>query len=634
LKNLYSLLLISFAISFKAAAQVSPYGVVDTADLKMTTCSFEKGANAMVLFDVAKVGYRKYNNDIVMERRKRIKIFNEKGASEANIRLEFWENGAYERFKDIEAVTINLVNNKIQKTFLDPKLIYTEKIDKHHKARVFTLPGVKAGSVIEVRYTWQTNAPLNYPDWQFQTLIPTRYSELHAGFYYLYDFNTIIKANQKFTIDTVVNAEGSMSRAHKWAMANINSFRLEPYMHSIEDNLQSIYFKPIKLNFWGAIATRLLNFQDFGGQLNLSLDKEAEIIANAKSLKTKNEKMAYLFNTVKHTVKWNEEDFCFSDKGIQKAWLNKRGNSTEINLILYHFLKSSGINPSLIVLGTRDNGEIEIDNPGFTRLNKTVVQVPIDSLTYYVLDASGKYNVFNETPYELLGLNMMTINPETKESAIIHLQNGTPSQEAVFVNAQIDATGRLTGNTQISSSDYKRIAKLFIYDKLGEKEYINSSVKGGNTKIDISIFKLQNMESDTLPLREDFNFKLELPGADEKYIYFSPNLFTGIGINPFINESRFSDIDFIYLNNYIINGRYKLPKGYKIDALPKSITIVMPDNTISFKRIVGEMEGDIIVNYMIRFKKARYSKDEYPSLREFYKKMYEMLDEQIVLRKA
>jgi hypothetical protein len=136
-----------------------------------------------------------------------------------------------------------------------------------------------------------------------------------------------------------------------------------------------------------------------------------------------------------------------------------------------------------------------------------------------------------------------------------------------------------------------------------------------------------------LPLREDFNFKLDLPGSDEKYIYFSPNLFTGISVNPFINESRFSDIDFVYLNNYLINGRYKLPKGYKIDALPKSITIVMPDNTISFKRIVGEMEGHIIVNYAIKFKKARYSKDEYFILREFYKKMYEMLDEQIVLKK-
>jgi hypothetical protein len=629
LKNLYILLLISF-LSFNAVAQVSSYGVVDTADLKMTSCSFEKGANAMVLFDVAEIGY-KYSGNILMERRKRIKIFNEKGASEANIRLDFWGN---ESFKSIEAVTINLLNNKIEKTVLDPKLIYTEKIDKHHKAKVFTLPAVKSGSVIEIKYIWQTNAPLNYPNWAFQGLIPTRYSELQAGFDSRYRFNIIKKNNQKFTIDTAVKAGSYMAGAHKWAMANINSFRLEPYMHSIEDNLQSIYFKPARtFGFWGFIANGLLTSPEFGGQLNLNLDKEAEIIENAKSLKTNNEKMAYLFNTVKHTVKWNEENFCFSDGGIKRAWLNKRGNSTEINLILYHFLKLSGINPSLIVLGTRDHGEIELDNPGFTRLNKTVVQVPIDSLNYYVLDASGKYNVFNETPYELLGLNMLTINPKTKESATIRLQNCMPSQEAVFVNAEVEATGRLTGNTQISSWDYKRIDKLFIYDKLGEKEYINNSVKGGNTKIDISTFKLENIESDTLPLREDFNFKLDLPGSDEKYIYFSPNLFTGIGINPFINDSRFSDIDFVYLNNYLINGRYKLPKGYKIDALPKSITIVMPDNTISFKRIVGEMEGHIIVNYAIKFKKARYSKDEYSILREFYKKMYEMLDEQIVLKK-
>ena len=51
-----------------------PYGVVDTADLKMTSCDFEKEANAEILFDkgTINVDYGKS-----MERHVRIKILSE-----------------------------------------------------------------------------------------------------------------------------------------------------------------------------------------------------------------------------------------------------------------------------------------------------------------------------------------------------------------------------------------------------------------------------------------------------------------------------------------------------------------------------------------------------------------------------
>jgi hypothetical protein len=101
-----------------------------------------------------------------------------------------------------------------------------------------------------------------------------------------------------------------------------------------------------------------------------------------------------------------------------------------------------------------------------------------------------------------------------------------------------------------------------------------------------------------------------------------------------LNEHRISDIDFGYMMGYSINGVYKIPAGYKVDALPKDISFVMPDKGISFKRIIAEQEGNIMVRYSINYNKIQYSKDDYPSLHEFYKKMYEMLNEQIVLKKG
>jgi hypothetical protein len=192
----------------------------------------------------------------------------------------------------------------------------------------------------------------------------------------------------------------------------------------------------------------------------------------------------------------------------------------------------------------------------------------------------------------------------------------------------------MEGSVQLSSSNYKRTSKLIVYDKIGEKKYVEEILKNNNNSLEISKYKMMNMEVDTLPLREDFNFNLELTGSDDNYIYVSPNLFTGFESNPFLSESRLSDVDFIFPNIYSINCRYKVPKGYKVDFIPKSINVIMPDNSITFKRTAGEMDGDIVIYYVIDFRKTKYSPKEYPDLRSFYKKMYEMLNEQIVLKKG
>jgi hypothetical protein len=127
---------------------------------------------------------------------------------------------------------------------------------------------------------------------------------------------------------------------------------------------------------------------------------------------------------------------------------------------------------------------------------------------------------------------------------------------------------------------------------------------------------------------------LDLTGSDGGYIYFNPNLFTSLHENPFLSETRSTDIDFGFIPNYTISGIYKIPEGYKTEALPKNISMTMPDKSMSFRRVVGEDNGNITIMYQITHKKAIYFKEDYPDLREFYKKMHEMLNDQIVLKKS
>jgi hypothetical protein len=160
------------------------------------------------------------------------------------------------------------------------------------------------------------------------------------------------------------------------------------------------------------------------------------------------------------------------------------------------------------------------------------------------------------------------------------------------------------------------------------------SLRDGDNNIKITSFKMENMDVDTLPLTQKIGFTANLSGSDENYIYVNTNLFSLTGDNPFTSENRYSDIDFGYRNDHSISGIYKIPAGFKVDALPKNITIVMPDQSILFKRTVAEGDGTITVRYLIDHRKTVHFAEDYQDLRGFYKKMYELLSEQVILKKG
>ena len=118
----------------------------------------------------------------------------------------------------------------------------------------------------------------------------------------------------------------------------------------------------------------------------------------------------------------------------------------------------------------------------------------------------------------------------------------------------------MAGAAEVNSFSYNKTIALQLHNLLDEKKYSELLADNDNNLKILSI-KLENAEVDSLPLTQTIDFKLDLPGTDEKYIYFNPNLFTGLHNNPFISEQRFSDIDFGCNYLFSINGKYKIPDG-------------------------------------------------------------------------
>jgi hypothetical protein len=298
MNKIFTALLLCLAVSLaKAQTQptTQPFGKVDITDLESKTCDFEKDANAEILFHTGNV-YIDANYSIVTEIHKRIKIFNDNGKAYANVRIEYFSGDRAEYISHIQAQTINLINGVPEIIKVDKKQIFTELIDKYRSAVVISFPNVKPGSVIEYKYNLTCNNLSDFPDWYFQTGIPTRYSQLTTSIPDMLYYKNLESIRQPYTV-TKTNSDGSITKALK----NIPSIPDEPFMSSLGDNCQRILFQLVSIkqagsvrqnisNSWTKVGETLMESDYFGNQLDSKVTGEEALITKAKSLKTDDEK--------------------------------------------------------------------------------------------------------------------------------------------------------------------------------------------------------------------------------------------------------------------------------------------------------------------------------------------------------
>ena len=143
---------------------------------------------------------------------------------------------------------------------------------------------------------------------------------------------------------------------------------------------------------------------------------------------------------------------------------------------------------------------------------------------------------------------------------------------------------------------------------------------------------VNNVKNELLPLEQQLQISANIQSSGD-YYFLPYNILTGFEKNSFIEEQRVMGIDFIYPKSYIVAGSYILADIYSVSELPKNIRIMMPDSSIMLTRTM-QQDGNIIsFRLTLDFKVSRYPAENYPYVKEFFKKMYNIIDERIVLKK-
>ena len=623
-------------IFLHAQDNIPSYGKIDKADLQMQDCSFDPGAEAILLLDIGEIDFNYFQNTGWVSEsnyRIRIKILKERAVSRSEIKLSYYAKNGREGISNISGISYNLdANGNIEESKLESRNVYDKLIDKDFSEVSFALPNVKAGTVFEYKYKKQRKSYSYIPSWNFQQTIPVRYSA----------YNVIVPEYFQFTLMVTKRQELEKKASHGikdgtwYIMRNIKGLKDEPYSSGKIDYLQRIDFQLASINApgyyeeirttWPKIITELQEDEDFGLTLKKNLRGINEILKTALSMQKTDERIRAIYNYVQRNMQWNADYSIYSDNGIKDAWDKKNGNITDINFILINILKEAGIPAKPLLVSTKDHGAVSPVYPFLKRFNAVMAYVK-DGDKDYIMNAADKYNPYNLVPYDVINTNALVVDKSVE--TLIQL-NGTDKYiNNVFFTCSVGSDGKISGQATLKNSGYARNIRMSTFKKDKLKEMIEEN-EGITIKVDS--LSVKNEEDELQPFEQtiDFSGNMQEGGG---YFLLPYNLFTGLGKNPFIEEDRVMAIDFNFPESYIVTGTYYLPDDYVVNELPKNTRLIMPDTSIILTRRMQESGNVISFRVTLDLLYPDYIVEGYPYIKEFFKKMYAILNERIALKK-
>jgi len=611
-------------------AQTSDYGKVTMEELKMSKYLPDTTASAVILFDK---GEYNLTDQLTVEIKRHMRIkFLTKAAIDnwASRTVNLSRN--QESISKLKASCYNLENGSIVETKIDEKSIFKTKYDRFTDQIKFTIPNVKEGSVVEFSYILRLSDAFG-PSWQFQHLIPTKYSEYKTYIPKTFTFRHELKGFLP------LSEHGTKGASETWIINDIPAFKEEPFTLNVDDYISRIEFTITELfivgspiiklgKTWPKIINELLEDKDFGGQIRSSGFLKSVVSEVTAGITDDEQKTKAILEYVKSKVEWNKYVDFIPDHPLKKVLEDKKGSSSEINLLIVTMLQKAGINAHPVLLSTRKHGMINPFWPRYSDFND-VICVAKFGTKKLLLDGTDRGLPMNALPERCLnGDGLVILKDEIEWIPLKSIR----SRKVVSADYKLNPDGELVGKLTISREGIDASDMRDSYKDLGKEKYLKDFVAGKSWEISNSVF--ENLENPNQSVKEIhevvINDHSQVAG---NIIYLNPYISARMEENIFKSEKRLYPVDYSTPFDRIYMAKIQIPDGFAVEELPKQSVIMLPANGGKFVYNATQMGNTI--NFVSQFiiSKSMFTAEEYPFLREFYTQVIAKQTEEIVLKK-
>ena len=510
------LILLLFFVCFSIAQEIPKvrYGKPTDEELMMKVYDQDSTANAVILYDEGR-SYLQY--DVTKERFMlefnrfvRIKILKQTGTEWGNFRISFYSHGnTQEKVLGIDGVTINMEGNKSVKSELKKESIFNERETKYWECIKLSMPQVKIGSVIDLKYSIQSPLIWNLQPWKFQYTIPVQWSHYSVSYpeYFRYNHSSLgyhslcirdhktVNENINFTKSyetggSALQGGGQrraeaqtityMSNVYTYGAKDVPAIKEEPYLTTLDNFATRIKFELASTDFikiqggfksytttWDDIVNQLLDDSDFGVQIK-SGNFSNEVIGRViEGKETERDKLISIYDHVHGNMKWDKLNSIYTTKALRKSYNEKNGNVADVNLTLLVLLREAGIEADPVVLSTRNHGILTPTFPSLSDFNYVIVRAIVDNEPV-LLDATEAFLPAGELPFRCLNNQGVLVKKGTSEKIPLTTKG---SRSNTFVSLEM-INGKMTGTISTNMQGGKALDfRQEVSNAGGKKEY-------------------------------------------------------------------------------------------------------------------------------------------------------------------
>ena len=447
-------ILIIFALLF-SCAHTSKWGkFLDWDEYTLESLPTQEDypdAGAIILLDQADLeifssGELAYST---LNRKMMVRILNERGHKYTNVIVPYSENSEVSNIKartilpDGEIITLS--DKEIYDITLYPDFIFYSDV----RAKLFTMPAVEDGCVIEYSWTQTVRNFTYWTSWQFQHDEPTLIARYSVRCPSDWEINW---KTYGVEIEPVVQAvpQGFKS-TRKLEVRNLPPFIPEIGMPPGSNEIAHILFSPVGMSRWDQIGSWFYSLARERWVPHKKIRELAEELT--KDAKTPKEKLRRIFEYVRDNIRYIAIEIGtggYQPHFASSVLMNRYGDCKDMMTLIIALGRAVSLDVNPVIISTWYNGEVDTTIASQAHFNHAIALATLPDSTEIWMDGTEKKCAFGELPWYDQNCIVMVIDKAGKtvlrRTPVV---GATENQSERVWEIKTDSQGNSTGKVTI-----------------------------------------------------------------------------------------------------------------------------------------------------------------------------------------
>jgi Domain of Unknown Function with PDB structure (DUF3857) len=637
--------LFAFLVSYSTIVYGVDFQPVSQEELKMTSEPLAPGAPAVILFRQLE---RNDDRDTAHEDNYfRIKILTEQGRKYADVEIPIYRDVG--KIVNIHARSIRpdgSITNFDGKVFEKP-LVKARGLK--YMAKVFTIPDIQIGSIIEYYYTIDFRFVSSSSHWIMSQELFTKSARFSLKPYQnSYNPYSLRWTWQGLPPGTDQPRQGP-DRIVRLEANNIPAFQPEDYMppeNELKARVDFFYsdepFEQDSTKFWMRVGKK------FNDQVDKFIDKRkamekavSEIIAPTDAPAVKLQKIyarvQQLRNTTYEVEKTEQEqkrEHVKEAANVEDIWKNGYGDRFQLTWLFLALARAAGFEAYSVAVSDRNNyffyHSLSFDPNKFT---SAVVLVKLNGNDIYC-DPGAAFTPFGLLPWEETGVEGLRLDKNGGIWIQTTLPESSSSRIQRAAHLALSETGDLEGNLTVTFSGLEAVRRRVEErdrDEADRKRCLEEQAREYvPAAIEIELTTQPDWKSSSTPLVAEFHLKI--PGwvaGSGRRAMLPVGIFSATEKNVFEHANRVYPIYFEFPFEKDDDITISLPLGWVVGSVPKIASV--DKDPVIYTLKIDKADNALHITRKLSVDMLLLGTKYYPALRNFFQAVRTGDDEQVVL---